>query len=218
MGVLGVSAVWQRVSSARHVRELCLVIPAPSLQAAPADPECRHAAFWSWPTLLTCEFEKKEGEEEDEASATGIGSGLFHSKRWVRHIRRWHNVPGSSWIPPTLDLQLANEKWNLNSLWTLWVNWIYRLNWGEIVCSIDFSYLGICCHYLIHFSLPSFNENYSFHIVNFLFGFFHGYFQAFLLLWWFFLKFVFWCLDNCNYNQLISFCIWIFCLANFLNS
>lgn len=149
---------------------------------------CRHAAFLSWPTLLTCEFEKKEGEEEDEASATGFGSGLFHSKRWVRHIRRSHHVPGSSWIPPTLDLQLANEKWNLKtSVWTLWVNWIYRLNWGEItVCSIDFSYLGICCHYLIHFSLPSFNENYSLHIVNFLLGSFHGYFQVFFLLWWFF--------------------------------
>ena len=110
--------------------------------------------------------------------------------RWVplpspRHIRRWHNVPGSSWIPPTLDLQLANKKWNLKtSVWTLWMNWIYRLNWGEItVHSIDSSYLGICCHYLIHFLC-----HLSMKIILFTswIYFFPQLFERFFLLWWFF--------------------------------
>lgn len=187
VGVLGVSAVLTAGVKCQACEWILrLVIPAPGLQATPADTEGRHGAFWSWPTLLMYEFEKKEGEEQDEASATGSRGGLFHSKRQVRHIRRGHNVPGSSWVPPTLDLQLANKKWNLKtSVWTLWMNW---LNWGEItVRSIDSSYLGICHHYLIHFSLPSFSENYSLHIMNFFF-FPTAIWKLFFLLWWFFLN------------------------------
>lgn len=59
---------------------LHLVIPAPGLQATPADTEDRHGVFWSWPTLLMYEFEKKEGEEQDEASATGSGVVYFTAK------------------------------------------------------------------------------------------------------------------------------------------